>query len=173
MIPPAEDEQIPARSPGAALEAIGMNATLTSVASLLNELIETCKDGENGFRAAAETVKNPDLQIMFKNLSAQRREFVCDLQGMVRDLEEPPEKDGTVAGALHRGWIRLRSAITSGDEAAILAECERGEESAVAQYQEALAHYELPLDIWDTIHLQFMGVQGSCRHLREIRGHFA
>jgi uncharacterized protein (TIGR02284 family) len=150
-----------------------MSATLTNVTSLLNDLIETCKDGEDGFRAAAEGVGNADLQNMFKGLCAQRREFARDLQSLVRDLDEPPEKRGSVAGAIHRGWIRLRSAITSGDEAAILAECERGEESAVEQYQEALEHYELPIEVWDVIHLQFMGVQGSLRHLREVRGHFA
>lgn len=43
----------------------------------------------------------------------------------------------------------------------------------MAQYEEALHHYELPLEIWDPIHLQFMGVQGARRHLREVRGHFS
>ena len=45
---------------------------------------------------------------------------------------------GSAAGALHRGWINLKSALTSGDDHAILAECERGEDSAVEEVSKAL-----------------------------------
>jgi len=39
---------------------------------------------------------------------------------------------------MHRGWINLKSAVTNGDDKAILSECERGEDSAVHEYEEAI-----------------------------------
>ncbi len=38
---------------------------------------------------------------------------------------------------MHRGWMNLRTAITSNDEKAVLEECERGEDHAVKAYREA------------------------------------
>jgi uncharacterized protein (TIGR02284 family) len=49
-----------------------------------------------------------------------------------------------VSGALHRGWIDINSTIIGKDEAAVLAECERGEDVAKKAYEEALA-IDLPV----------------------------
>ncbi len=149
-----------------------MNTITAAVADRLNSLIETCLDGEEGYRAAANAVKNGDLRVMFSSLSIQRHQFAEELQEMVRALDITPETDGTTTGAMHRGWIRLRSALTHGDEAPILTECERGEEAAVSQYREALADEDLDGELRDVLRLQFMGVQGAYEHVREVRAHF-
>jgi len=149
-----------------------MSTIPAEVASRLNSLIETCKDGEEGYRAAAEAVKNQDLKVMFSSLSIQRHQFAQELQEMVRALDATPENDGSTAGAMHRGWIRLRSALTNGDEAPILAECERGEEAAVAEYREVLDQEDLHGELHDLLRLQLMGVQGAYDHVREVRAHF-
>ena len=39
----------------------------------------------------------------------------------------------------HRGWIDIKSAVTGKDEGAIVAEAERGEDSAKKAYQDALS----------------------------------
>jgi uncharacterized protein (TIGR02284 family) len=39
---------------------------------------------------------------------------------------------------MHRGWMDVRSAFTGDDDHAMLSECERGEDSAVEAYEEAL-----------------------------------
>src|SRR5688572_6294806 len=94
----------------------GMSTTTSSIASVLNSLIETCKDGQYGFQSAAETVKNADFKSLFSELSLQRQEFVGELQGLVRGLGEDTEKSGSLAGTLHRGWIDIKAALSSGDE---------------------------------------------------------
>src|SRR5688572_380431 len=106
--------------------------------AVLNELIEVCKDGENGFRVAAEGAKNSDLRSLFISYSAQRAAFAAELQREVERLGGKPEKSGSVAGAAHRGWIHLKEAVTGADEAAIISECERGEDAAKAAYEKAL-----------------------------------
>ena len=149
-----------------------MSTTTVSLASLINSLIETCKDGEEGFRSAAENVKKADFQNLFHELAAQRRQFATELQGLVRSFGEDPEQSGSMAGAAHRGWMELKSAITSGEEHAILVECERGEDSAVAAYREALDHNELPANLRAILRQHFMGVQAAHDRVRDLRDRF-
>ena len=107
--------------------------------TVLNNLIETLKDGQEGFKQAAEGVSDPKLKSLFRDYSDQRSRFATVLQSEARRQgETEPETTSSAAGALHRGWINLKSAITGGDEHAILAECERGEDSAVEEYKKAL-----------------------------------
>ena len=107
--------------------------------TVLNNLIETLKDGQEGFKQAAESVSDRKLKSLFRDYSDQRSRFATALQTEARRHgETEPETSSSATGALHRGWINLKSAITGGDEHAILAECERGEDSAVEEYKKAL-----------------------------------
>jgi uncharacterized protein (TIGR02284 family) len=103
------------------------------VIATLNELVETCKDGQDGFRTAAEGVKNAELATLFNTYSQQRGQFASELQNEVRRSGGDPEKTGSTAAALHRGWINIKSAVTGEDEGAVISECERGEDSAVKE----------------------------------------
>jgi uncharacterized protein (TIGR02284 family) len=106
---------------------------------VINNLIETLKDGQEGFKQAAESVSNPNLKSLFRDYSRQRSRFAAALQSEARRHgETDSETNSSATGALHRGWMNLKSAITGGDEHAILAECERGEDSAVEEYKKAL-----------------------------------
>jgi uncharacterized protein (TIGR02284 family) len=107
--------------------------------STINDLIETLKDGQEGFKQAAEAVRDPRLKSLFSEYSQQRYRFASELQDAARRLGEPePEQTSSTAGAMHRAWINLKSAVTQGDDGAILAECERGEDSAVSEFKKAL-----------------------------------
>lgn len=106
--------------------------------STLNGLIETLKDGEQGFKTAAEAVQDTQLKSLFFQYSRQRSEMTRDLQSEVRRLGGDPEKAGSMAGAAHRGWINIKSVVTGKDDASIIAEAERGEDSAKKMYEEAL-----------------------------------
>ena len=107
--------------------------------TVLNNLIETLKDGQEGFKQAAESVRNPALKALFSDYSQQRSCFAAALQSEAHSHgETEPETSSSATGALHRGWINLKSVITGGDKHAILAECERGEDSAVEEYKKAL-----------------------------------
>ena len=106
--------------------------------STLNNLIETCKDGEQGFRTAAEALKDSQVKAKFQEYSRQRGDMARELQAEVRKLGGDPEKSGSMSASLHRGWIDIKSAITGKDDHAILAEAERGEDVAKDQYEKAL-----------------------------------
>ena len=136
--------------------------------STLNELIETCEDGVEGFKQAAEGVSSEQLKSVFTKYSQERAGYVTDLQNLVRTLGGDPEESGSTAGALHRGWINIKSAITGNDDAAILNECERGEDSAKNAYKEAQKE-DLPGYIRDIIEAQFSGVLAAHDHIRTLR----
>ena len=121
------------------------------VVSTTNSVIETLKDGQEGFKQAAEGVKDPQLKSLFNEYSQQRSQFAAQLQSHLQSMGEPePATTSSAAGALHRAWINLKSAVTRGDDHAILAECERGEDSAVEEYKKALDS-NLPEPVSDRI----------------------
>jgi uncharacterized protein (TIGR02284 family) len=139
-----------------------------SVITTLNNLIETCKDGQEGFQQAAEGVKDSSLKSLFYEYSQQRAQFVGELQGLVRELGGEPETSSSVAGALHRGWINIKSAVTGQDDAAILNECERGEDIAKNAYKDALAA-DLPSNVTSVIQEQATQVQQAHDRIRGLR----
>jgi uncharacterized protein (TIGR02284 family) len=140
---------------------------VAETASTLNQLIQTCKDGEKGFQAAAEAVSDPNLRHLFESYSQQRSEFAAELDLEVRRLAKDPVQEGHTAAALHRGWIDLKAAITARDEGTIIAECERGEDVAVKAYHQAL---EAPLspDIRGIVERQLLKVQEAHDQVRSL-----
>lgn len=142
-------------------------ASNDEVISTLNGLIETCRDGQNGFKAAAEGVENSDLKSLFYTYSQQRAQFVGQLQDEVRRLGGDPEQTGSVAASLHRGWIDIKSAVTGGDDASIITECERGEDSAVKTYSDALGK-DLPAGVRPVVERQFAAVREAHDHVRAL-----
>jgi uncharacterized protein (TIGR02284 family) len=137
------------------------------VISTLNNLIETCKDGQNGFKTAADGVKNSELKMLFHTYSQQRAQFAAELQAEVRRLGGDPEQTGSVAATLHRGWIDIKSAVTGEDENAVISECERGEDSAVKNYKDALDE-NLPADVRAIVERQYAQVQEAHDRLRAL-----
>ncbi|HYW32679.1 MAG TPA: PA2169 family four-helix-bundle protein [Gemmatimonas sp.] len=135
--------------------------------STLNELIETCKDGANGFRAAAEAVTHPDAKALFSSRVPIIERAAGELQAEVQRLGGSPETTGTVAAAVHRGWMGLKSAVSGKDEAAILTECERGEELAVTKYEEAMKA-DLPAESHAVVEAQYRGTISNLEKVRAL-----
>ncbi len=138
------------------------------IRSTLNSLIETCKDGEEGFRSAAENVKRTDLRTLFQTLSSQRAQFAAALQTEVAKLGGTPETSGSVAGAAHRGWLNVKSAITGESDGTVISECERGEDSAKESYSKALAK-DLPSDLQSIIRKQYNEVLLAHNQVRSLQ----
>ena len=137
------------------------------VISTLNNLIETCRDGQNGFQTAAEGVERSELKTLFHTYSQQRARFVGELQDEVRRLGGDPEDSGSVAATLHRGWIDIKSAVTGKDDGAILSECERGEDVAVSNYRSAL-DTDLPANVRAVVERQFGEVKEAHDRIRSL-----
>jgi len=136
--------------------------------STLNDLIETCRDGQNGFKEAAENVTSPDLKTFLNQIAMERAQFVNELQLEVRTLGGDPQKSGSATAAIHRGWIDIKGTLTGKDDHSILSECERGEDSAVEAYKDALK-LDLPSNIRSTIERQFQSVKLVHDRVKQMR----
>lgn len=135
---------------------------------VLNDLIQTCRDGEDGFRAAAGGVENANLKRLFTSYVQQRAEFAQELQREVRQLGGDPERNGHAAGAVHRSWMNIKAAVTGRDDSAIISECERGEDIAKRNYQHALEE-TLPSDVRLLVERQFMQVKDAHDHVCSLQ----
>ncbi len=124
----------------------------------LNGLIETCRDGQEGFRTAAAGVKSAELRELFERYSHQRASFADELQDEVRRIGGEPEQTGSLVGSLHRGWMGLRAAVEGDDDRGVVSECERGEEAALADYRAALGA-DLPAAVRSIVERQFAEVK--------------
>ncbi len=133
----------------------------------LNDLIETCRDGENGFQTAAGHVKDPDLKRLFNERSVQRAQFASELESEVRQLGGTPTKTGSVSAAFHRGWMNIKSIVTGGSDDAIVAECERGEDAAVENYQRVLKQ-NLPPNVLPVAKHQFTEIKRAHDRIRDL-----
>jgi len=127
------------------------------VISVLNNLIETSEDGIKGFHECADHIRNAEAKAFFTDRVRLIERGKVELQNEVRRLGGDPEHRGTAGGAMHRAWVKVKSAVTGKDDEAILAEAVRGEEVAVENYEDALGK-DLPPEIRTIIDRQYRGV---------------
>lgn len=145
--------------------------TRSQIAAVLNDLIETSHDGEKGFAKAAREVADPSLKSLLVEGAMRCRGGARELEAEVRAMGMEPARGGTIAGALHRGWITLRAGANSRDARSVLAECERGEDFAKARYATALQE-DLPAELRSIVQRQYEGVVSNHDRIRELRDRF-
>lgn len=141
------------------------------VVQVLDDLLETCRDGEYGFRTSAENTDSAHLKSVFLRHSAECGSAALELEAEIRRLGKEPSTGGTIAGALHRGWVTVKSAFTSRDDKSVLEECERGEDTAVAQYRKALKQ-PLPSAVRALVQRQAQGAQRNHDEVRDLRDRY-
>ena len=140
----------------------------SSVISTLNTLIDTCKDGEMGFRNSAHHVKSAELKTLLSSMADRCTEGSGELSVLVRALDGDPDQRGSVAGALHRGWVDLKAMVMPDDDHAVLEECERGQDAAKGRYRDALGQ-DLPPNVRAVIDRQYQGVLANHDRVKALR----
>ena len=137
--------------------------------ALLNELVETLKDGQKGYADAMTDVEDSSLKDTFKKYAAQRASYITEIEDQMFKLDLKPDESSSITGTVHRAWIDLKSALTSKDNKAVLNECERGEDYAVKAYQTALKAQDLPSNLKSVIEKQYQGVQEAHNAIKALR----
>lgn len=136
--------------------------------SVVENLIEICRDGEKGYKDAASHVKRTDLKTFFTEQGAQRGRFADELLVELSKLGKPEKKEsGSVGGAIHRAWIDTKVAVGGGDKT-ILESVERGEDSAKENYQKALSE-GLPVSVAEMVRRQASNVMNAHDRVRDLR----
>lgn len=104
----------------------------------LNYLIKVCKDGEQGFQTAEKNVSDPKLKTVFLEKAHHFHQMIEELQNYLIQAGQTPEDQGNMTGALYRGWMNIKAAVTYDSDYAMLSECEKGQEIAMSAYTEVL-----------------------------------
>jgi uncharacterized protein (TIGR02284 family) len=165
-----DDGRSMSSSAAAAGSAGNMSATANNddVIGVLNDLIETSHDGEYGFRECAEHVKSQDIKTLLSRRSDDCRTAVVELQALVRQCGGEADEGGSVSGAMHRGWVSVRGTLSGYSDLAMLDECERGEDAALARYRKALKE-NLPASVKAVVERQAQGVQRNHDQIKALR----
>ncbi|ACC74380.1 PA2169 family four-helix-bundle protein [Paraburkholderia phymatum] len=144
----------------------------TNVIAVLNELIATSKDGERGFMKAAEEVRHASIKEALLESADRCTQGARELQDVVLKLGGKPESGGSVAGALHRGWLDVKAAVGSRADHAVLADCEKAEDAAKQRFHEALDK-DLPADVRAVVERLYHGVMQNHDRIRAMRDQYA
>ena len=146
-----------------------------STIKTLKHLVEICKQGEEGFETAAENIRNTEYESLLRNYSQQRAKFASELESEIVKLGGDRD-DNTfkgmlddAGGALHRGWINIKSAVAGGDSEAILAECQTGDKAAVETYEKALQTSNLPANIESLVRRQYADVVEAYNKIKTFK----
>jgi uncharacterized protein (TIGR02284 family) len=137
------------------------------VISILENLIETCKAGQNVFRQAAETIQNSEYRRLFNIFSQQRAQFITELQAEAHRLGGRVNEQFKYVAPPTNKTIPFRTPLIR-DEASIVADCQFEEEIAVNDYQAALKE-DLPLDIQYVVKRQYMDIRDAYDRIRILR----
>lgn len=139
------------------------------VVDILNDLIETSKDGEYGFRSGAEYLKAADARTLFQQRADACRQAAAELQVLVRQRGGKAEDSGSAGAAMHRGWVAVRGTLAGYSDKVILEETERGEDTAIEAYRKALENTDLPSDVRALIERQHEGAMRNHAQVRALR----
>lgn len=102
----------------------------------VERLIEICKDGEHGYKEAARQTDRQDLQRIFETQSRARARFAEELRNETSRLTDV-SVSGSLAAAVHRGWMDLLARLGGGDEG-LLSAVRQGERRAILAYENAI-----------------------------------
>jgi uncharacterized protein (TIGR02284 family) len=136
--------------------------------TVIEKLAEISKDGEKGYREAADHAKRSDLKAFFITQSSERKRFADELQTVLAKLGKVGKKEsGTVAGALHRAWIDTKVGLGAGDKS-ILESVEKGEDEAKDAYKKAISS-SLPPEAAEIVSRQARSIQAAHDKVKSLR----
>lgn len=140
-------------------------------ARITKDLIETLEDGKDGFAKGADKLEGDDsaqIARTFRELSAQRSKFSDELQELAKDYGDHIEESGTVAAAVHRGWMSIKDAVTGSDPKGVLDVAEQGEDHAVKEYEKAL-EADISAGLRTVVERQLVEVRAAHDQVRDLR----
>jgi uncharacterized protein (TIGR02284 family) len=140
------------------------------------DLIQTCKDGSEGFAKAADKLGEAgkdDLAAQFRSFGTERGQFASELEGLARQYGDDADAKGSVAAAVHRGWMSVKDALAgSKDPEGVLDVAEQGEDHAKSEYAKALDE-DISPTLRTVVERQYAAVQHAHDTVRDLRNSYA
>ena len=138
------------------------------VESTIKELIETLRDGHQGFTELGHGLKDNEAKRFFMEETQVRAEYAAELENELHRMGVKDVKVGTsMSSKAHRVWAELKNKVGGGDHA-LLDTAEQGEDTAKKAYEDALKQ-ELPAPLRELLQRQQAHVQMSHDRVKALR----
>jgi len=121
------------------------------IANNLNQLLEKNYDAEKGYKDAADKVQNTRMKQFLEEQAQLRYDFGHQIKSEIKAFDGDVDKGGSVKGSMHRAWMDLKSAVSSDKEENVMEEVQRGEQSAIEEYNEVINKSNLPATTKDIL----------------------
>jgi uncharacterized protein (TIGR02284 family) len=145
-----------------------MTTATISMNDTVYDVIDICRDGEQGFAAAADTIVSDALKRELLTYSRERADFADALSDALEELGYAPRARDSAPGPIHCEWIDQLEKIGNNNEHTVLVACERGEDAAMEAYAEAMG---APISgrLAELISDQYQVVAATHGRIRELR----
>ncbi len=142
--------------------------TNDEVEDTLRLVIQSLIDGQEGFQAIGDHLKDETLKRRFLDESLKRATFRGELESVLHSEGVHNVKEsGTVSGTLHRTWGDLKAKL-GGSDHTLLETAEAAEDAAKKAYKEALAN-KLPLPVHQLLSTQYAHIEMSHDYVKAAR----
>ncbi|MCU1284396.1 MAG: hypothetical protein JWO13_746 [Acidobacteriales bacterium] len=138
------------------------------VFGIVKNLIEADSDSQQGYRDAAEKVREPELRRFFNERSIERGQYAAELQSEIQHFGSADvDVEGSAGGTIRRLWMDLKASL-GGTDHAILSSIEAAEDGVKKVYQEAL-NENLPDNLSSLIRTQAQNIFSAHDYIRRMR----
>jgi uncharacterized protein (TIGR02284 family) len=141
--------------------------TEKEVISTVNHLLEICNERIQGYKKAAEKVKDPMLNKVFYRYISQTEGFASELAKHSNE-KNPSNISTRPIGDAWRLWMDMKAAITNGGTEAMLGACETGENAAIRNYEKAMEE-DLPLGVKNIVIKQLAEIKLALNEIKRLK----
>ena len=147
-----------------------MTEILEKTEKNLRDLIETLRDGHQGFIELEKNLKDPEARKVFREETLVRAGFAAELENELHrfGVKDVKVANSSTAGRVHRAWGELKARLGGGDHT-LLATAEKGEDEAKHAYEEALASEDFPLPLREILLRQQRHIETSHDRVKALR----
>ena len=150
-----------------------MSETLEKTEKNLRDLIETLRDGHQGFIELEKNLKDPEARKVFREETLARAGFAGELENELHRLGVKDVKvSSSTAAKVHRAWGELRARLGGGDHA-LLVTAEQGEDEAKEAYEKALADEDFALPLRELLLRQQRHILSAHEQVKALRDRLA
>ncbi|QGY47690.1 PA2169 family four-helix-bundle protein [Maribellus comscasis] len=135
----------------------------------IQEIIDICKDGAEGYETAANNIEYSDVKTLFLRLSQQRKLFIEEIKNEALKMGMELDTSGTIKGFFHRIWLATKATFSSATNEKVIEESMTGEKAAVETYDKVLADSELPAYLREILAEQQRLVKVTINQLSELK----
>jgi uncharacterized protein (TIGR02284 family) len=142
----------------------------SEVVTIVNEVVETLNERAEGYQRAADHVKDPTVESIFREFAMRSKDYISELQPF--SDTSPDEIGKGPLGTIYQGWMNLKEKITGYNTKSILGDCITGEEAAIKVYQGAMKDEDLPAELKTILSRQFTEISSAQDKLKNLKEQF-